>query len=555
MKYPLRVRGWLDKDSRRPAAIAGAVVLVHLALAALWIAWQETPTGGRDEFFIVEVATELAFKIRSGAGFEELRSGLLDSYYPPLVRAPGIAALIAGGGYDAMIVAQWLLWLPMLLVGTWVVGRRIGGRFGAASAVAVLVSAPAIVDCLHRYESNLGATASAVCLLAVWLHADDLRDRRMALLFGLLAGVGLMSDRLGAVPFAVPLVVLSLVRTRGRGGIARGLGLAGLAALLVCGWWYADFVQRFWSELLPQFLSGEIEAQGALVEEQPPLLLYWLHYLVLWPDSQFGLVGGLVGFVALGWAGLRAGAHKDVRDVLIFVAFGLVLFTITPKRQVYYTMPLLPAAAALVGGMLAELRRRHATGGLVTTVALVSAMSLPTALTVRPEIVDLNPGLAEWLIAGISPIPEPWIGHRYPIGWPPVDSGLHLDEAFDELRERGLEPEDRVLVFAYDTLVTESFLVSLGRITRRSHIVAGASRHPETLLEGPPPKALIVAHRDGIGWPSQEEVIRVYEDFDGFEEDYRPAIEAMDRMKGHGQAIARRRLDGGERLTVWYLGD
>jgi len=532
----------------------GGVVSLHLALALLWILGQETPTGGRDEFFIVEVATELAYKIRSGAGWDELRFGLLDTYYPPLTRAPGIAALIVGGGYDLMIVAQWLLWLPGLLVATWAIGLRISGRVGAAAGVCVVIASPAIVDCLHRFETNLGATAATAALLAVWLHSDDFRDRRMTLLFGLVAGVGLMSDRLGAVPFAVPLVVISLVRTRGK-GVGRNLGLAAFATLVVCGWWYADFLQRFWHELIPQFLSGEIEAQGTLVEERPPFLLFWLHYLVLWPDSQFGLVGGLVGLGALGWAVRAARERRDVRDVLIFVAFGLLLFTLTPKRQVYYTMPLLPAVAALMGGMLADLRLRNERAGTVAAVSLVALMTLPSVTTSRPELIELNPGVGAWLITGQSPIPAPWIGHRYPIGWAPVDSGLRLDEAFEELEAEGLEPDDRVLVFAYETMVTESFLVSLGRISRRSHVVAGASRHPETLLEGSPPKALIVAHRDGIGWPSREEVIQVYEEFAGFDEDYRPAIEAMADLSTSARAIARRDLFGGEHLTVWYLGD
>jgi len=529
------------------------VVAAHVALALAWIGYQELPQGGRDEFFIVEVATELAYRLREGAGWSGLRGFISDAYYPPLTRFPGVVALLAGGGYDSMLVAQWVVWLPLLVGGTFVVGRKLGGDRAGLIAVAVLLAGPAIADGLHRYEPNLGATAAASCVLAAWLYCGHFSDRRASLLFGLFLGLGLMSDRLGVLPFVGLPILWSIVAVRGR-GCWRGLGLAALAVVVTCGWWYADFFGRFAQELIPQLLGGELGVGGeVLIEDRTPPLWFWLHYLVLWPDTQLGLVGGLLGLAALVWAAGRVD-RPEVRLALVFLGGGLLLFTLVPKRQAYYTMPLLPAVAALVGAMLSELAGRGRVA-LTGVVALVAVASVPTALNVRPGLVDLNRGMASWLLLGQSPIQEWLLVQRYPVGGPPQDLDLDVSALVSTLRSAGLSDDTPIAALSLDSQVSESFLVSLLRIERHNHRTHGVTRHQEEFVRGiPAAGALVVAHRDGDGWPESGAIVDVFANYYGWDEVYRPVLDRMAALQPLAVQLDQRPLGEEDTLTVWRLG-
>jgi hypothetical protein len=528
------------------------VVAVAVALAFAWLVGQELPQGARDEFFIVEAATDLAYRLRAGAGWGEVDLWILHTYYPPLTRAPGVVALLLGGGYDAMIVAQWLLWLPMLVAGTFSIGRRLGGSPRAGLfAVALLLFAAAIVDCMHRFESNLGATASAACFVAAWLASDDFRNRRASLLAGLFLGLGLMSDRLGVLPFALLPLGLSLARTRGR-GCWKGIAGAAVVATLLCGWWYASFFGRFAQELIPQLLGGEITALGEVIGERPPALWYWLHYVVLWPDSQFGLVAGLLAVASLVWAVARF-ERRPVADTLLFVAAGLLLFTLVPKRQTYYTMPLLPAVAAMAAAMLQELAKARPKAGLAAVVALLVLAAAPTALNVRAGLLDFDRGLASWLLLGQSPIRDDLVAPRYPLGVAPADHGVAVDEVIAALEQAGVGRSEPIAAFSFDSQVSESFLVSLLRIERRNFHTQGVSLHPDQLVQGPAPRALVHVHRGDDPWPSNEDVIEAFRRFRGWDEGHRPVLTRLDELRRGATLLDQRPLAAGDSIDVWLL--
>ena len=319
---------------------AAAVVLLHAVLAWIWWSHQELPRGFRDEFFIVEVATEAAF-----AG--DLRALFFGDYYPPLLRLPGVLALWMGGGYRAMLAAQALLWLPVLALGTWWSARRFGSEWGATLAVAVLLPAAGVLDALHRFEPNLGATAAGAAALAAYLWSDGLTRRRETVLLGMALAAGLLVDRMGVLPFAAVPVLAALRRREAR----RNVLVLGAVVLVLVGWWYGPFLLEYGAEWLPQLRAGELDRDGALLEERPPGVLWALHYLWILVDGQGGLLVGPVLLAGLGW-GVARRREDGVGAALLWVGAGLLLFTLIPKRQPFYTLPLLPGLAALAGAML-----------------------------------------------------------------------------------------------------------------------------------------------------------------------------------------------------------
>jgi len=530
------------------------LISAHIGLAYRWITTQELPTGTRDEFFVVAETFDIAWQLQN-LPFGQLAVYPLliaKSYYPPLCRLPGVAALLSGGDYDAMIMAQWL-WVPTLAIATFVAARTVLSSWGSVAAVALLLAAPGVHDTFHRYEPNLGSIAMAACVLAAWLHSRNLRDLRASLLAGLFLGMGMLTDRLGVLPFVLVPLAVSMTRSKSRGESLKGLAVLILAALTVAGWWYFDFFARFAHELLPQFSGGEISALGSELEDRPPFLLWWSHYLLLWPDSQLGLVSGSLALVGLGWV-MTKRADPAARKILWWLIPGLVLFSLIQKRQPFYTLGLLPAACICAGLVLEDLSRKLPRAGLFVAILLITVASTPAIVTSSEEIPDVPPGARDWLLNSRSPLPEHWIGERFPLGVPPQDVGLNLSDTLQVLRDNGLDDDELLLVFSDDGIVNESALWSFGRIDRSNQQVLGLTLDPQAILErGREAAALIFVHDTPGSWPQDRNLIGAHERFFGFEDEYRPLLPMVAGLRDGAILIEERRLKTETTLSSWLL--
>jgi len=537
-----------------PVCLAVGVVAVHLVLACIWVLQHDLPTGGRDEFFIVEVTTDIAYRMGPGSWDAIGPYYFENAYYPPLVRLPGIAALALGGGYRALVFSGWV-WLPFLLIPTWLIGRQVSGTpWGGTGAVALLLAAPGLADSLHHYESNLGPMAMGACCFWAWLHSQHFTRYRYALVFGLFLGVGLLSDRLGLLPFVGIPCLASLLMTRSKETL-RGLALMAMAAVLTAGWWYLGFFERFGAELLPQLTQGEINRAGSLIEERPPFVGRWGHYLLLWPDSQMGFVGGTLALLGLGLAGLRR-RQKDFGALLVWVVGGLLLFTLSQKRQVYYTLPLLPLAAVLANSILVQISRRGRRAGTAVAVILLALSQLPGFLSLRPDLADISPGLRTWLLLNQSPISEEFLGDRHPIGRSPAPSGLNLDAAVAQVREATGKAQPSLAVFSADNAqVTEHYQVVLGRIALKGLDVRGLTTHPEGFLQGnTPPDALLFVHRGGDHWPDRQRLVAAHESHDQWHASFEGLATRLEQWRSTATLLGVQPLDDGEELSIWRLG-
>jgi len=531
-----------------------SLICAHIGLARRWISIQELPTGTRDEFFVVAETFDIAWQLQN-VPFSQLAVYPLliaKSYYPPLCRLPGVAALLSGGDYDTMIMAQWW-WVPVLAVGTFIAARTVLSSWSSVAAVTLLLAAPGVHDTFHRYEPNLGSMAMAACVLAAWLYSRDLRNLRASLLAGLFLGMGMLTDRLGVLPFVLVPLAVSVTGSTARRESLKGLGILLLAAIAVAGWWYFDFFERFAHELLPQFSGGEISALGSELEDRPPFMLWWSHYLLLWPDSQLGLVGGCLALIGL----VRMTSRRDqpaARSILWWLLPSLVLFSLIQKRQPFYTLGLLPAACICAALALEELAGKVPRAGPPIALALLVLASTPSVITSNEQIPDVPPGTRDWLLNSRSPLPEHWIGERFPLGVPPQDVGLRLAETLQILRDHGLGDDDLLLVFSEDGIVNESALWSFGRIDRGNQQVLGLTLDPQAILEqGREAAALIFVHDTPGSWPQDRNLIGAHERFFGFEDEYRPLLPLVAGLRDGATLVEERRLRTETTLSSWLL--
>ena len=314
--------------------------------------------------------------------------------------------------------------------------------------------------------------------------------------------------------------------------------------LVATGWWYALFAARFVPEWLPQLLHGEVGGAGELLEERPAWPLWLLHYVWLWPDSQVGLVLGGVYLAGIAVA-IRRRADPAVWSVLLWLGLGLLLFTLIPKRQPFYTLPLLPAAAVLAAA--AAQRARWAAVGLAVLV------TVPSALTCRPALVDRHTDVITWALVHRNPLPETWVGQRFPLGEPPDEQIIDVD-ALAALLTRGGVPEAApVLVMSDDGVISESQLLSRLRIARRSAAVQGVVVHAGGAADiAGRAGAFVDLHGAQRGYPDRQAIVGAFDSRFGFDGEESVVAGVIDQ-EGRARVLLDSQLPSGTWLTVWAL--
>jgi 4-amino-4-deoxy-L-arabinose transferase-like glycosyltransferase len=225
---------------------------------------------------------------------------------------------------------------------------------------------------------------------------------RPALTAGVLLGLAVLAK--GLVPLALFLPALWFLRHR-----IRDLALAFVSATLVAAPWYVlvtlhngkPFLEEFfWKHHFGRFLNSELQ-HGQPVWFYLPILL-----AALFPWTPLLALLGNV----------RVYQDRRTQFLLAWLLWGLLFFSASRNKLPGYLLPLLPAAAALIGIALADSARVRsllaACGALLCLVPALAGM-LPQAL-----------------LAGVSHAP-------FRLTWPWVIVGLAIAATCVLLEQRG----------------------------------------------------------------------------------------------------------------------
>jgi hypothetical protein len=402
---------------RTAALLAAAITLVHLATAGGYGIF-------RDELYYLACSRHLDW-------------GYVD--HPPMVAA--LAWLVRHTLGTSLLAIRLL---PALAAGITVVltaaiARQLGGgRFAQLLAGLAVALAPQYLGMLSIFSMNavdLVVWTGLALVLVVILKRDD---RRMWLLFGAIAGLGL-ENKLSVLflGFGVAAGLVAARQWRHLRDHRLWLG-AGLAALLVAphiawqaihGWPTAEFVRRATETKNVAFSPADFFAQQVLIMN-PAALPLWL--------------------AGLGYLLFAAGGRPY--RALGFAYLFVLLLMLTQNAKPYYLSPIYPmllAPGALVVERAAQARRwgwlRPAS---LTVLAASGALFAPLAKPLLP--VDTYVRYAATL--GI----EPGTDERHRLGrLPQFFSDMHgwreLAEAVAKVH-RALPAGDRAraCVFAQD---------------------------------------------------------------------------------------------------------
>ena len=317
----------------------------------------------------------------------------------PWFEKPALLYWIEGAAFRLGIGPDLAPRLPVAFMATgflvfygWILRREFGAR-AAWFATLILGCCGGWLVCSQVAVPDMPMTAtfSAAMLLALpWIGR---RDTRHLPVTAALLGLAVLAKGPVALVLAAPLCL----RFRNARDLLRPRVLAPF--LVVALPWYLLCYLRNGKIFLHDFFlvhNFERFTSNSLMHVQP-----WWFYLPVFA----GLL--LPWFPLLFLLGRRA-AYRDPRRLylLVWVAFGMVFFTAATNKLPGYLLPLLPAAAALMGLALDQADAAYASPLLACCALLlvafpVAARMLPAALAMGLSKAPLPAFQAIWLLAGV----------------------------------------------------------------------------------------------------------------------------------------------------------
>ncbi len=304
----------------------------------------------------------------------------------PWFEKPPLLYWMTAAGFKAGLGEELAPRLPLALLSIgflgflfWALRREFGAR-AAAFSTAVLGSSAAWLAYTRVAVTDvpLAATFSAAVLLFLpWIARGD---RRGLVPAGAMLGLAVLAK--GLVPLVLAAPLAWYARKRWRDAWIPALACAAVAAP-----WYALVTARQGGNFLWDFFVlhhfGRF-ATDALGHVQP----FWFYIPVF--------AALLFPWTPLAPLVFRTEGDARRRALLSVVLFGLVFFSLSRNKLPGYVLPLLPAAAALIGTAVAEAKRPRWL--LAACAALLAA--LPVIAAVLPAAIER--GITHASVAGAA---------------------------------------------------------------------------------------------------------------------------------------------------------
>lgn len=300
-----------------------------------------------------------------------------EEVYPPLVHLIGaLGAFVGGVDVSSPIIAENLVFVPLLALGCYQTGRLLFGSAAGLLAVLCVLGSPLIIAQLHNFMIDPPMTAMVA--VSIWLLLESRRFERLdvSVALGVAVGVGLL------VKIQYPLYILGLVLLiLARGGWRnwRGILISGAIAAVIGVPWYLAHLAEFGhiTEIAGTGAGANVPPGNA-----PPTFssanLLWYFWSVL--NSQLLLPLGLLaagGTIWMAVAARRDPGQRGARlDLLAGAFLAWLTITITPHHDIRYGMPLIAYVAVIATGWIVCLPGRVRTLALVVLIGGVAANTL-----------------------------------------------------------------------------------------------------------------------------------------------------------------------------------
>jgi 4-amino-4-deoxy-L-arabinose transferase-like glycosyltransferase len=334
------------------------------------------------------------------AVYEHLRSGSIGTAltlsvpYPPfsyLVGALGI--LIGGVGVAQPIVAQNLVFVPLLALGCYHVGRLAFSPRVGLLAVVFALGSPLIMAQFH--VTMIDAPETAMVAVSLWaiIATEGFLRLGVSALAGLVVGLGMLTKE----PFAFFVIgVLGVTVLRGGWQAWRGLLVFTVVASAVALPWYVhEFSQVHALGTGALNTANQAEYRGDIapgrlsIENLTWYFWNFINYQLLLPLFLFATVGVM-------WLMLGFVRRRPISRLAPELALGALVswlgITETFTHDTRYSMPLLVYLAVLGSGWIARLRRPGRRLATTALVLVATANTLGTSFGIGRSLQVSLPG-------------------------------------------------------------------------------------------------------------------------------------------------------------------
>lgn len=358
-------------DAQADRLIVAGITVMFLSISAWWLSVDTRLPDGDHSKHIVHAFGYLD-QFRDGHWLSPI---LLWTEYPPLVHVVGaVGAAVGGASVSSVVLAENLVFVPLLAIGCYQVGSIVFGRLAGVLAVLFAFAALMVIGLFHRFM--LDGPGAAVAAVSVWFLLASKRFRSLPwTLASAVAIAAGMYVKATFIFFVAGLVVALLVRGGWRHWKHAVLGF-GLFLILVEPWYFAHLQQ------LRGMATGAIQAQAGLWYGPVPYPERWSVDNFTWyawnvvnnqlyvPLTAFVLVGLAVSLAAW-WRRRPADSYVPELVVGAIVAYvGISLVTLDDPR---YTLPGMVYLAALGTGWVTYLRGWARTAAVVLLAAVFCA--------------------------------------------------------------------------------------------------------------------------------------------------------------------------------------
>jgi 4-amino-4-deoxy-L-arabinose transferase-like glycosyltransferase len=299
--------------------------------------------------------------------------------HPPLVMLVGAVATFAGGvSISAPILASNLIFVTLLALGCYHVGRLAAGPAAGLLAVVFALGSPLLIAQFHVFM--IDGPLTAMVAVSIWLILATRRFSRIkaSALAGLAVGLGLLVKEPLAFFVAGPIVVTLL-----RGGWRnwRGITTFAAVALVIAGPWYINSLTTLQTVVTGVATTGQGGAGDIFPGRFSLSNLEWYLWNVVnaqlfLPLLLFALVGTVT---SIAHYAKRRTADELTPELLGGLFVSWLGITLTYPHDTRYSMPLLVYLAVLGSSWIVRLRTRPAR--LLATCAL-AAVALGNTLAV-----------------------------------------------------------------------------------------------------------------------------------------------------------------------------
>lgn len=359
-----------------PQGAVFGLVLMFLAISAWWLT-RDLRIINVDNAKHANIALQWHRAMQNGDLLEPLR---VYNVYPPGTHIVGaLGTFLFGFDVPATVLAENLVFVPLLALGCYGTGTVAFGRVAGALAAGFALSVPLVMAMFHQFLPD--GPMAAMVAIAVWLLLASDRFARIpvAAAAGVALGLGMYTKGTFAL-FVVGIIAMLVLRGGWRN--VRGLVVCGAIAALFALPYYVDQFSSIRGQA-EGFATGPLPVwYGSVPFPTRDSAANYTWYFWNLVNNQLYLPLALFFFTGIAWATWRLVRSPREREGYLpeLLAGGLVGYlaiSLLVLKDPRYTLPCLVYIAVIATAWVASLRgrARQVLVGALIAVGVVNTVS------------------------------------------------------------------------------------------------------------------------------------------------------------------------------------